>query len=73
MALTCCRNLQVTAKLEGWTDLHETFISGRNFKTGNRKLKTSEPEVEKDLIRKLVGFCNESPIFVFWFLNPGGR
>ena len=32
---------------------------------GNRKLKTSKPEVEKYLIGKLVGFCNESPIFVF--------
>ena len=31
----------------------------------NRKLKISEPEVEKYLIRKLVGFCYESLIFVF--------
>ena len=53
--------------------------SGRNLKTGswlffgNRKLKTSEPEVEKYPIRKLVGFGNESPIFVFWYLNPGNH
>ena len=32
---------------------------------GNRKLKTSRPEVEKYLIGKLMGFCNKSPIFVF--------
>ena len=31
----------------------------------NRKFQSSKPEVEKYLVGKLVGFCNESPIFVF--------
>ena len=39
----------------------------------NRKLKTLQPEVKKYLIEKLTGFCNKSPIFVFWFLNPVSR
>ena len=39
----------------------------------NRKFQSSKPEVEKYLVGKLVGFCNESPIFVFWYLNPGNH
>ena len=39
----------------------------------NRKFQSLKPEVDKYLIGKLVSFCNESPIFVFWFLNPGGH
>ena len=39
--------------------------TGSGLFFGNRKLKTSQPEVEKYLIGKLMGFCNESPIFVF--------
>ena len=33
--------------------------------SANRKFQSSKPEVEKYLLGKLVGFCNESPIFVF--------
>ena len=33
--------------------------------SANRKFQSSKPEVEKYLFGKLVGFCNESPIFVF--------
>ena len=36
----------------------------------NRKLETSDPEVGKYLVRKSVDFCNESPIFVFFFYFP---
>ena len=39
----------------------------------NRKFQSSKPEVEKYLIGKLVIFCNERPIFVFWFFNPGSH
>ena len=31
----------------------------------DRKFQKSKPEVEKHPIGKLVGFCNETPIFVF--------
>ena len=89
MALTCCRNLQVTAKLTpprqldrfawnfgfvynstraiAWCIFHfRSQSQNRKLPSfGNRKLKTSEPEVEKYLIRKLVGFCNESLPFHF--------
>ena len=34
-------------------------------------MKTSEPEVEKYLIGKLMDFCNRSSIFIFCFLHPG--
>ena len=47
--------------------------TGSGLFFGNRKLKTSQPEVETYLIGKLMNFRNESPIFVFRFLNPGSR
>ena len=46
-------------------------------RTGSRavfqkpEVEISEPEVKNYSIGKLVGFCNETPIFVFQYLNHG--
>ena len=35
----------------------------------NRKFQSSKPEVEKYPLGKPVGFCNQSPIFIFFYFS----
>ena len=53
--------------------------SGWNPKTGswlffgNRKLKTSKPEVENESDEKRIQFCSVSPILLFEYFEQGRR
>ena len=53
--------------------------SGRNLQTGswlffgNRKLKTSKPEVENESDEKRIQFCSVSPILLFEYFEQGRR
>ena len=58
-----------------WTDFDETLGVYRVEPelVQNRKFQLLKPEFEKYLIEKLVRFYNKSPIFVFWYFNPGSH